>query len=286
MSDNSSSPMSSQSLSFSSQPSSLSSTATGKQPKLVFLLLAVHCDQLIMYNEEMDTEEAESRAKQSLTNLTIVSIDFSNLKTVRYNGLCLRNVWRPLSPTLFRRLKRTLVFRDKFCNQRNFSSLVPVVNSARFVFNENTRRMPERCQMLQSFYRYDCNVPENVDQPLTENPFRTGLNGSMDSGVRYAEHYKRIASFIEHELVRINENIESYPVIVYHKLPVAVANWLQNDFRTFCPQACFKFLGHTVSAKYVRTSPHCRYRTNHNVCVCEVCLADEYGAQLVNMLTG
>lgn len=233
----------------------------------------------------MSTEEAESRAKQSLTNLTIVSIDFSNFRTVRYNGLCLRSVWRPLSPTLFRRLKRTLVFRDKFCNQRNFTSLISTVNSSRFVFNENTRRMPERCQVLQSFYRYDCNVFENVNEPLCENPFRTGLNGPTASDVRYAEHYKRIASFIEHELTRVNESIDSYPVVVYHKLPVAIANWLPNDFRMFCPQARFKFLGHTVSAKYVRTSPHCRYRTNHNVCVCEICLTDEYGAQLVNMLT-
>lgn len=252
--------------------------------KRVFILLAVHCDQLIMYNEDISADEAESRAQQSLTGLTIASLDFANPRHVRYNGLCLRSAWRPLSPSLFRRLKRALVYRDKCCNQRNFGALVPMVNTTQHTYKENERRMPDGAYTLQSFYRYDCGTPEHVDQPLVENPYLTGLNGTTRSEKRYAEHYKRIVEFIQQELVRWNEAGNSQPVIVYHKLPVAIANWLPDDLHRINPRLKFKFLGHTVSAKWARTSPHCRYRPNHNVCVCEICLIDEYAAQLVNAL--
>lgn len=309
----------------------------------VFLLLAVHSDQQIMYNDEITREEAESRAKQSLSNLTIASIDFTNPRTVRYNGLCLRNAWRQLPFELFNRLKRTFVFRDKICNQRNFGSLVPAVSSVKYTTDGCYRRMPDHCRMLESYYRYDCNVPEILTVPLRENPYRTGLDGPIDGTVRYNEHYKRIAAFVRQELTRWaatnvdtrrnddqdnigdsngsggnvcsdnnknnsgngyrgncndhnvideddngNKEFDDPAAIVYHKLPTGIATWLPRDLSKFCPGVRFVRLDDdddTVTARHVRTSPHCRYRVNHNASLCEICLIDEYGARLVNVFT-
>lgn len=266
--------------------STVSASVEKSKCRRVFLLLAVHCDQTIMYNEEMSAEEAEERAKQSLTGLTIVSIDFTDRLNVVCKGRCLRSVWNQLNTTLFRKIKPSLVYRDKCCNQRNFSTMVPVVRSV----NENERKMPVHAQTLYTIFHYKCEVEENVTRPLAANAFNTGLHGPS-SEIRYAEHYKLIIEFIEDQLRRWREmygedNDEDDQIIVYHKLPLAIANWLPNDLRRLSPRLNFKFLGRTVSAKFVRTSPHCRFRCNHNVCVCEICLSTEYATQLIDSLNG
>lgn len=253
--------------------------------KRVFFLVAVHCDQTIMYNTEITQEEAETRAKQSMTGFTIASIDFSNMHTVHYNGLCLRSSWQQLPFEVFQQLKQVFVFRDKFCNQRNFGSLVQAVNS---VHSVGTRRMPLCYHTLDSYYRYDCNVDESLTEPMVANEFRTGLDGPESSLVRFNKHYKRIVEFMRNELKRWNKfvtNQSNQPITVYHKLPTSIMNWLPKDIqKVYRGSIRFVYLGDNVSAKYVRTSPHCRYRVNHNVSICEICLIDEYAAQLVNML--
>lgn len=254
-----------------------------QQPPFVFLFLAVHNDQSIMYNDSMSTKEAETRAKNSLTGLTIVSLhEDPILRSIDYNGLILRSAWESLPQPLFRRLKRQLVFRDKCCNQRNLADLEPLVITKR---TETSRRVPANYMTVRSSYRYDRHVQENLTRPFEANPYLTGLDGPENSAVRYANHYRRVQEFIFHETRRLGgATADSRRIVVYHKLPIAIANWLVNDMVHLWPRLEFKFLGHTVSAKVVRTSPHCWRRVNHNVCVCEVCLTDEYAAQLVDVL--
>lgn len=266
------------SMSFDKQNSST------KHPPIVFLLLAIHNDQSIMYNESMSMEEAQLRAKNSLTGLTIVSIDNQTSgDCVNYNGLILRSAWETLQQNLFQRLKRSLVFRDKCCNQRNLNDLTPFVITDR---KSKVRRIPSNYSCVVSKYQYDRFVKENLSRPFEANPFLTGLAGSEDSSKRYENHYRRIIEFIYHETKRLGgDTADKRPIVVYHKLPIAIANWLVNDIQQLWPGVQFKFLGHTVSAREIRTSPHCLRRVNHNVCMCEVCLTDAYAPQLIETLT-
>ena len=127
-----------------------------------------------------------------------------------------------------------------------------------------------------------------VALPLQPNRYFNGLAGPP-SNERYSEFYAQILAFMRDELRLENkyekndlEQLTLDQVPIFHKLPSWLSSWFCADLLALEPTLRFEYVGASISAKSVYTSPHCRYRVNHNASICEICLMDEYGAQLCN----
>lgn len=277
---------------------------------MFFFLIATQSDPTLLYNESHSYDENENRSRENLCGLTIVCVKRPSAERTTYRGLCLRSAWTKVEKDTFDQLKPWLIFRDKCCNQRNFANLVPMVNTTRrSASGKRERSLPHGCQLLQSTYQYnkvaehlfptslndqECIKPEKrqrrqgvVTLPLTANRFANGLSGPP-SNERYVEFYQQVLTFIRNE-IRIESKhsrrkllLEQVPI--FHKLPSWMSSWLCSDLSALEPNLQFEYVGSNISAKNVYTSPHCRYRINHNACICEICLMDEYGAQLVSRM--
>lgn len=277
--------------------------------KMFFVLLATQSDPTLLYNESSSHEESENRSRENLCGLTIVCVKRPCSERVTYRGLCMRSAWTRLERDTFDKLKAWLIFRDKCCNQRNFNNLVQMVNTTRRVHNgRRERTLPHGCQLLQTYYQYvrvseyllptvastteekpehsPCRRPGVIALPLLPNRYSNGLAGPP-SNERYAEFYHQLLAFMREE-IRVerkqNPQLSLDQVPVFHKLPTWMSSWLCEDILALEPSLRFEYMGPSISAKNVYTSPHCRYRVNHNASICEICLMDEYGAQLCNKM--
>lgn len=272
--------------------------------KMFFVLLATQSDPTLLYNESLSNEESEDRSRENLCGLTIVCVKRHRSERVTYRGLCMRAAWTRLERDTFDELKAWLIFRDKCCNQRNFNNLIQMVNTTKRVHNgRRERTLPHCCQLLQTYYQH-VRVPEYllpavsptaeenggrpgiVALPLRPNRYLNGLAGPP-SNERYAEFYQQMLTFIREE-VRVEQkqnpqlSVEQIPI--FHKLPIWMSSWLCKDLLALEPSLRFEYMGASISAKNVYTSPHCRFRVNHNASICEICLMDEYGAQLCDRM--
>lgn len=271
---------------------------------MFFVLIATQSDPTLLYNESFSYEESEDRSRENLCGLTIVCVKRPCPERVTYRGLCMRAAWTRLERDTFDKLKAWLIFRDKCCNQRNFNNLIQTVNTTRRVHSgRRERTLPHGCQLLQTYYQH-VRVPEYllpaVSSTAEENgrhpgivalPLRPnrGLNGlaGPPSNERYAEFYHQMLNFIREE-VRIekkqNPQLSVEQIPIFHKLPIWMSSWLCKDLLALEPSLRFEYVGASISAKNVYTSPHCRFRVNHNASICEICLMDEYGAQLCDRM--
>lgn len=228
----------------------------------LLFLIATQSDPLLLYNHDLTLDECIERSKQCLTGLTLTRINFENKKNIKYEGLCLRSAWTEVDKAKFDSMLPKLVFRDKFCNQRNFHGFKNRVLTVKHS-REQSRRLPKCCESLESIYRYD--VGAKIDRQAVE---------TKDI---YFDHYKKLIQFA------LNAFEDKTNITIYHKLPPHM-HWVLDDIKNLQINICFEYLA-DVSAANAKTTHHCNNRVNHNVCLCEICLMDEYGAALVDKIT-
>lgn len=240
---------------------------------LAFLLLAVHSDPFVEHNQEHLSEtEMGARGKLSLSGLTIVALDFARPEHVVYRGLCLRTK-RPDNSDEIPRDR--YVFRDRCCNSWNFDSLIQNVLSSKLTHAGVRRRLPRCAHFVESIYTYNTTLVDNCNST-------TSHRSELDSKDRYRDYYEKIVEFVFDQCRQ--RNLSTEDTVIYHKLPVALSSWLIDDlskqFGSFAANFCF--LHRFVRASNVRISGHCLRRENHNSCICEICLTDEYAPQILN----
>lgn len=251
---------------------------------LAFLLLGVHADPFVEHNQ-LDELEAGKRGKLSLSGLTIVALDFARPEHVVYRGLCLRTR-RPAEGTA--NIPRDgYIYRDKCCNSWNFDNLIQNVLSSSGQHAGVKRRLPRCAQFVESIYTYNTSLVDNCNSTASHRPNRGfAAIDEQNTRDRYRDYYQKIVEFVLDQCRQ--RNISTEDVLIYHKLPVTLASWLLGDlaeqFASHRTTVNYCFLHRFVRASNVRISGHCLRRENHNSCICEICLTDEYAPQLLNLV--
>lgn len=269
---------------------------------ICFLLLGVHSNPFVEHNgvdmDERREEELRQAGKYALSGLTIVCLDYANLDRVTYRGFCLR----ASSAALPLETRPMLVYRDRFCNTRNFDRIMqsvttfhtyprPIVtttpNGPRAKKLDNRRRCPKWARCIESTYTYNCSLLDKYDTSCAVSECHGGFIVAKDANTsaRYVEYYEKIAQFIGEQCDQRGYRLAD--TIIYHKLPVILSSWLIDDIvdhLTAYPPPNFQFLHKRARVPNVRISPHCVRRENHNSSVCEICLTDEIAPQLIDCL--
>lgn len=256
---------------------------------LSFMLLAVQSDPTIMYRDDyLSFDEQVNRSIESTFGMTIVCLDHRDPLNLRSKGMCIRSKWKRMDQKTYHYQRPLLIFRDKFCNYRNFRDINRYViwkNPSLYQgsFNRpSTRQISADNQIISSANSLNsmCSTYQFRRIPLLDykEPALHPAPTEGEKRYRFTPFYNQILRFITH-----SSGGESN-IRLYHRLPQNML-WLAEDMQLYAASldnpVIIDFIKMRGTASNPYISGHCIYRPNHNTVTCEICLFETYLPQLL-----